>query len=320
MEKLPKHKQMSPLQELVIPGTHDSCSFSVSVDNDLSPSEPKWMKLLVKIFGKLAKWVIYRWSKTQELDLGQQLIRGCRYIDMRVALNPTNGDFQTVHGLYGGRIRNLLQPVKAFVTDHPKEVVILDFNHFYNMDASAHQKLSGVIKGLFGDRLLPPGKIGVQMTLNDAWDMGKNVIVTYDYSDVIEDNPEFWSGSDIYSPWANTSKLATLINFLNTETESHSLPKGSFHIAQGLLSPNTKVLLAHLTSSLKATLALKATQGITSWLKSVALSNAHTFNIIIADFVDYDEFAETVVGMNAVQDAVKVHYSIAICEQINKVI
>lgn len=298
MEGLPSAKWNAPLQSLVIPGSHDSCSFSISKDLEISPAESKWLKALAFLFGKPVKSIVYNWSVTQTLNAYQQLSSGVRYLDLRVALRPKDGLFRVVHGLYGTTLTEIMQQVKQFITECPREIIILDFNHFYNMNQSDHLKFSNSIKSAFGKSMRPPGKQGVTVTLKELWDNHQNILVFYDNQDIVSQNKCFWSDNQVYSPWANTADASTLLKFLNTETESHNLPKDSMHIAQALLSPNTSVLLRHLTSSLKDTLALKATALVTSWLNQIYGDKNHKFNIIIADFIEHDEYISAVVKWN----------------------
>ena len=58
--------------------------------------------------------VIYRWSKTKDLDITQQLVHGVRYFDLRVAVDKHNRA-RIVHGLLGGQLDDILQQFKEFL-------------------------------------------------------------------------------------------------------------------------------------------------------------------------------------------------------------
>lgn len=297
MESLPAEKQNSSIQTLFIPGSHDSCSFSLSKDLEISPSESKWLKALAFLFPKTIKSIVYNWSVTQSYSIYQQLHAGIRYLDLRVAKRPKDGTYRVVHGLYGATLSEMLAQVNTFISECPKEIVILDFNHFYGMTSQDHTIFSSSIKTLFGKALRPPGTQGINVTLKELWANSENILVFYHDSDILKKNPCFWPGDNIYSPWANTSDLSKLLSFLENETES-KLPPQALHVAQGLLSPNTKVLLAHISKSLKTTLALKATDAVTTWLDELQTSDQKKLNIVIVDFVETDNFSNTVIQRN----------------------
>ena len=138
MENLPNEKQLSPLKDLVIPGSHDSGTFSLDKNMEIGPDEPN----LIRKFGKLVKPVVYNWSVTQSMTIYEQLRSGIRYLDLRVAYRTAdkNSEIRVLHGLFGWTIDQVLDEVNRFVANYPKEIVILDFNHFYKMDQAAHKK------------------------------------------------------------------------------------------------------------------------------------------------------------------------------------
>lgn len=68
-------------------------------------------------------------SETQGRSIIDQLRCGVRYLDIRVALKK--GDYIVYHGpIYGMSYETVLKDVKAFLTAHPTETIILDLQHF----------------------------------------------------------------------------------------------------------------------------------------------------------------------------------------------
>ena len=99
---------------------------------------------LISLLGFFFDIPIAKWSVTQKTNLTTQLQSGIRYFDMRVAIYPSNcGEgidnsstniyscFYIVHGQYANRVIKELKVIRNFLQQHPKEVVILDFQHFY---------------------------------------------------------------------------------------------------------------------------------------------------------------------------------------------
>lgn len=116
MELLPPHLHDVPLTELAIPGSHDSCSYSLSprapysdslnsvVNEVLTYNEHNYnhfyiafllfqiKEVLNLINPAIAKDIVYRWSVTQTQTISQQLASGIRYLDMRIIYLPSKKD------------------------------------------------------------------------------------------------------------------------------------------------------------------------------------------------------------------------------------
>ena len=114
-------------------------------DGPLAPDCVAAIKDLEKIFGSLAKDIINRWSLSQAYDIPEQLSAGIRYFDLRISSKPNSEDIYGIHGLYGIKLETLLENIKTFLDAHPKEVVLLDFNHFYAMTEFQHKQCLSMI-------------------------------------------------------------------------------------------------------------------------------------------------------------------------------
>ena len=294
MEKLPKKKK---LKDLVIPGSHDSGTFSLDKNMEIGPDEPN----LIRKFGKLVKPVVYNWSVTQSMTIYQQLSSGIRYLDLRVAhrtVDHENSEIRVLHGLFGWTIDQVLDEVNRFVANYPKEIVILDFNHFYEMDQDAHKTLADTLDASFSKILRAPGRQGPNVTLQEMWENEEKVIVIYNETDVVDAHSHFWPPHYIHSPWPNTDDMKQLLEFLNKQSEASSVSEDALQVTQALLTPQTSTIVKHVTSTLKNVLASKCNRQVTEWLKTLRGTKSHKFNIIIADFVELSDFIPTVISLN----------------------
>lgn len=247
--------------------------------------------------------VVHRWSKTQNLTIVEQLEAGVRYFDFRVAVHPTTMEFRFVHGLYAGLVPHALRDINTFLTYNPLEVVILDFNHFYNMNETAHRMLLAEIRNVFGYRSVPshfstPAYIRSGLNLQALWKTPYRVITIY-HADSIAPFQEIWAESVIEAPWANTNDIASMIRFLDRHyTDGHRYNNDNLYVWQGVVTPRTKDIALHLTSSLEARIASKATREFVKWLNSGKVPGPKGINICCADFVEMHDFIPTVVGLN----------------------
>lgn len=156
----------------MVAGTHDSFAFHLDESGDVAPGEPDMVQILVSMFGELAKKIISNWSKTQSLGVAAQLKAGVRYFDMRISSRPGSSELFVVHGLYGPTVDSCLDSLAAFLDEHCYEIVLLDFNHFYNMDNAAHDRL---VKALT-DRLVTGTSSVVEAC--------RSIMTNYDENDV----------------------------------------------------------------------------------------------------------------------------------------
>ena len=84
----------------------------------------------------------YGRAQDSSKNASAELNEGIRYFDLRVCGHAVDGhDFDeqsqhlmTCHALEGAPLQDILDQTRAFVDSHPGEVVILDFNHHYELN------------------------------------------------------------------------------------------------------------------------------------------------------------------------------------------
>ena len=153
MKELPSHLHDVPIRQLSMPGSHDSGAFYLDSASSIAPGEGKVIIDLVRRFPCITKRIVRNWSITQSLSIYEQLMRGIRYFDFRVAFLESTKQFYVVHGLYGSLYSELFEQVNKFLEEHPKEFLILDFNHLYDFKAEQHKDFMGMIAECFLGKL-----------------------------------------------------------------------------------------------------------------------------------------------------------------------
>lgn len=246
------------------------------------------------LLGPLIKDVIYRWSVTQSKTFTQQLEAGIRYFDLRIACKPHSDDIYVLHGLYGQKLETLLQEIAAFLRSHPKEVVLLDVNHTYNMTDFLHKQCLSMILEICGYSMCP-FKAADSLTLEKLWSKHQQVVVFY-HDDSAKQNLMFWSGDYIPNPWPETDNLKELMGILETNYQKPRSPN-QFYVTQGVLTPTFFYIVTHVEKSLKGDLDTKVAQPFIDWLKTKK-SGAQGINICILDFVEMAEYVPMVIGLN----------------------
>jgi hypothetical protein len=235
-----------PLTQLPIPGTHDSGSYSVTADSEwaltgksdfgpLTELPPLIEKLIVKP-------VAAAWARTQGLSIAGQLAAGIRYVDLRFTYEP-DGQIYVEHGLRGTTADDVLAQIGDFAAAHPKELLIVDMSHLNNFDPTANTMLVSKLDAAFGTRLAPRST-GTSTTLQDLWDVDKNVIVLFGDSPTLNANPNLWPEGTLYQPWWNVSTMDSL--YEQDESGRNNRPFGVLWGMTGSATPNINNIVAGL--------------------------------------------------------------------------
>lgn len=232
------------LGQMLIPGTHDSGTAAIDTSPPCEHTFNVGESTLSQLGGSVNPCVVTGLTRTQTQSLGEQLESGIRYLDLRVGVPQdqvareeslptlTKGTAASVplvlqHVLVSQPLVQGLDEVIGFATKHPKEQVILDFQHL-NLPSSPPAVLSYyrqaldlllqtyVPSGVAGARPIcqsawssdvirvPDRDLGRTVTIGQAWAANRNLIVLLD-PDQLPNRPCYRDrAASILSPWPNT--------------------------------------------------------------------------------------------------------------------
>jgi len=270
-------------------------TYTLERRNDVGPDISTFIRTISRYSPIIAKPIILNWSLTQLDDIKQQLNGGIRYLDLRVATKPRTNNIYFLHGLYGAEINKPLLDVADWLTSHANEIVILDFQHFYDFTDQDHHRLVDRITQIFRGKLCPVSSRFDHITLQ--WLVLKRYQVFVIYRNIYAHNTNLWPSGLWRTVWPDTVRVDELIDFLNIELQSRSLDIA--FISQCLLTPDTSYVVKHLCSSLQRDLVPRCRKAILSWI-SQKRPGRGGLNIVIADFVSDDNFlfSKTVIQSN----------------------
>ena len=313
MRDLPVELTSLPLTDIAIPGSHDSGSYSIHPKNVYKYGIDKKFE---KVFKAIANdsdsenfmaSIMYRWGKTQSLNLTEQLKRGIRYLDIRL-MKGIDHVWHVSHGIAGMTLTEALQQIKSFLLTHKKEVVLLDLNHVQSNIHKNNETQRSILKEVldtFGPMLCPAKEVA-SLTLQRAWNLSVNVLFFYDPYPFKEEAlyQEFASSSErIESPF-NEKKFqqrTTWLSFLSNNY--HSVRRSdSFHVTQGVMVPHwLEIVAAGTDGDLKRWISDDASQAFVKWLHSKK-AGPDGINIVIMDFVEDHNFTDTVLKLDQALD------------------
>jgi hypothetical protein len=227
-----------PLATLVLPGSHDAASYS------LARGSPVCAARAHKLAG-LAAFLAAPRARTQDATLLEQLEGGVRYLDLRVcAVGGEPRRFFVHHTWLGAPLDDALAQIDAFNRAHPREVLLLDFQHLNGFDDEDRRALARDLERRFAGRLLPSNTVPGALTLQQLWDAHVGIVVLVDRP---PSSPHLFDRtSTLVSRWANAASLPALLGALPWMTEES--PR--LHVLQWQLTPRFGQFLRHPFSSL----------------------------------------------------------------------
>lgn len=182
------------LIDMVLPGTHDSGTSEINISSSYSPeyytesvfeskknyiNEARSYKAIID--GE-EKEFFSIWAKTQPLTIEEQLYAGIRYFDLRICMMD-DGKLYFCHGMRGALVSKTIKDIKNFIKNRRKEIIVLDFNHFYPRDSFNHEELLDELWGAFKEDIVYPPSECEYYKIKDIWDTNRQIIVFYDPGD-----------------------------------------------------------------------------------------------------------------------------------------
>ena len=234
-----------PLGEMLIPGSHDAGSAKIPYRGDCSDIEPRaGGEAFLEAAAKTNPCGAGRLARAQSLSLGAQLKRGVRYLDLRVAvpankvIKPTgaripgpkkavNVPLHLHHEYISGPLKDGLAQIIRFVDKHPKEQVILDFQHVDlpsdpQVRAYYYRALDKLLRNYRPNRNLGPvcstawssTKIRAKdrnldaVPIGRAWGRNVNLLVLFPKGEMPDRSCYRDRGAAMLSLWPNTESPA----------------------------------------------------------------------------------------------------------------
>jgi len=311
MRDLPDHVKKAPLCSLSIPGSHESFTYSLQRSGTAGPDQPECIRRLTRRFPRISSRILYNWSVTQGKTATDQLERGIRYFDIRLEAvgEKEERDFQIIHCLLGARVIELLEEIKKFLLENKTEIVMLDFQHFYQFDEMDHDQLIKFLMSHFQNMLCAWYQEEInKISLASLQARGVQVFLIYpsvylsQYTNLrtnIVDQTSLtylWPRSFFPNPWPETTNTSVLKPFLERKLAEKDGDK--FFISQGILTPDWRTIVSHPFSNLNNSCGESSNKTVEQWLKETQQKP----NIVITDFIGMTpcscDIISTIIGKN----------------------
>ncbi len=271
------------LRRVIMPGSHNAGTDKLTLG--IAGHVPSIYKAVPRF--------IRNWSVCQSIPIKDQLLAGVRYIDIRTA-RTRRGDYVHVHANIGKSVDESLRNIRDFVRETTHEVVIVDFQHFYNFERAHHEVYASKIKEILGATMIADAATS-RATLEHIWSLNRRIVVLYGHSMAAElgfiDRP-----SAICSPWAGNGKLLnassrrTFKKVLESYMDASTNDK--LFVLQCVSGPSTGMIVRSLATgalamNIRTTAQTLLKKDLPSWLQEWTHDEKrlNTLNIILLDFI-----------------------------------
>lgn len=283
--------QQVRLRDVIIPGTHDSATSGMTDDNGYAQDTP----------AKIGHHTVYLWSKAQTYGMYDQLSRGIRYVDLRVEKNKWG--WMTFHGLTSDMLTQVIDEIGKFAKEHPREIVLVDFQTFVHFDTAEHDKLAQYLRDhkTLGPRIAWGDFFDAKVSFEALWKADRNVILL---SDLAMSPGLFWPRSVLQSPWPNTRHTEKVKAFLLSGICSR--PANGFYVSQAIVTPDAAMFVGGIFKGILSLfdMAVKwmnpELDRLIPNLNDQARTCGRTLNIVIVDFFERSDLVDSCLYLNRV--------------------
>lgn len=244
------------LGDMVLPGTHDSGSYGIDVEAPCDIVPAAGTPGVITALSSANPCAAAGMYRAQDENIAEQLQSGIRYLDLRVSVpesgalpvtasaspggaaapaptaspNGVDTGFVLEHEFVSVPLTQALDQILTFANDHPKEQVILDFQHIDLADDADKSAFYSALAEVLTDYApagadpvcarswasdvidAQPATLATDVTLADAWAANRNLVVLVP-DQTLPANPCYYPRSQaILSQWPNTEDPAASVS------------------------------------------------------------------------------------------------------------
>ena len=316
MSHLSESNKGKKINELLLPGTHDSGAYQLNLRYRINTS---FSYTIFNLLGRICpcvRKILSSWVLTQDRTIYQQLEDGIRFLDLRITYRHSDQRFYVSHTYSCIPLEEALKDIKSFMNKHAEEALVIslsrDWTHRQGMEnQEGNALLSSVSKELKSFLCNNPGnsRFGEDMTLKEMTRSGKRIVCYYDGPHTPTRAFDFiWNGSNIHSYWTETLSVEEKKECLLNSTKNLArIPKNNkdFNVLCFTLTPSAQDVRSDVFHRVThpfeegnnlENLAFKINQIMPSFLTENA-SLLKNVNVITSDFPNSD-FVPNIIAVN----------------------
>lgn len=288
------------LNDLVLPGTHNSCCTHVDSKIYLDKNNIYCHK------NCCVNKIINNWAKNQNYDIYTQLNMGVRMFDIDISVH--NNEFYTSHTFAIDKLEFLIEQLKEF-NEKSGDLYILKIIHRYNITPEKIIELEKIFNTEFKNRIIYPHNYSepLNIEINKFKQDGKNMLIYMENT-----NHKFYQTKyTLYSDWPNKqnakecydyNKLKLYNEFNVMRTERNDI----FIDLNWTLTPTAKEIIYGLLCCCCFPITLESwVNKFNNKLNDFIEKNKRQLSIINSISIDFitEEIIENIIDIN--QDLLK---------------
>ncbi|ETV74107.1 hypothetical protein H257_11073 [Aphanomyces astaci] len=284
-----------PLNQVAFPGSHNSGAYNICgnvVSGDCHASLVPYIQRLPFVSSFVA-----RWATCQRLSITEQLQAGVRYLDIRVQAFPS-GAPRVCHSLCSISLHECIAQVRAFLDEHPTELVILDVNHIYVTSPSQYIVIGEQLVDQLGRHCIARRSDSPSScTLASLCQQRIQVVLVYhDQESALR--LDLWGPSHIQSPWPRVAD--NVVQYAQTHLQGRNVSDDQLYVTQVVPTARPVDLLCHLNV---LTFVRPLLIHALLWLQQLAeqrgdLPTLSAVNIVMVDDCGIDQYAVIAAILN----------------------
>ena len=137
----------------------------------------------------------------------------------------------------------------------------------------------------------------LELTLQVMWSAGLQLIMFYHCDAACQSQFQLWPGACIPAPWHNTVSCRTLLSGVDREISTRQTSCESFHVTQGVFTPDGGFIVSNLGQKLLDTLAGQALDPFLDWLRRQKCGPGG-INVVTVDFIELTQLVLILLRLN----------------------
>lgn len=184
-----KKKSDLTLNNLILPGTHNSACHKLNLDCGYN--------------FPIISHVIQNWTLNQNLTVYEQLVNGVRMLDIDISY--IDNKFYTSHTFIIDELENLFEQLKKY-NEECGDIYIIKFICRDNINNENISELANIINNIFKNKIILPENYPnvLNTPLSTFINSQQNMIIYMDY----QNHPFYNTKIHLYSSWTNDNDIS----------------------------------------------------------------------------------------------------------------
>ena len=201
------------LDELLLPGTHDSGSYRLDdrlvPDQGLNPSIRRVVQVLRTLHAPFPYEFVKKWALAQSMDISGQLEHGIRFLDLRPVFDQNV--WKTAHTLIGDDLDAIFGQIASFASKYPSEVIVVQLSNVIGGSLRDRHDLLASIERKLADCIYSRSSDGFVLTYQEMIQQNKRVVVAGSHLP-ISNHSGIWPASIFEGEYTNQDSLEQMFS------------------------------------------------------------------------------------------------------------